>query len=227
MEDDQVVAGVSDLTEYDELVNTKDTEMINAFSSCIIHTTTRIAYTGARLNVMAQALCAEDGSLPQGLMIQNTYTEMSYGSKNVIVIVRNSMMYPQTLRKKIPVARVVAAHMGGRATNADWCDEALDEAQGLQMPKLTVKQRQEKLFKKLDLSRLESWPLESADSTCSLSAEYHDIFSLEPSELGCTQATKHVIKVTNDAPFKEQFRQIPCCWWKKSINTYGRCWIWA
>ena len=34
-------------------------------------------------------------------------------------------------------------------------------------------------------------------------------FSLEPSELGCTHLTKHVIKVTNDAPFKEWFRQIP------------------
>ena len=31
----------------------------------------------------------------------------------------------------------------------------------------------------------------------------HDIFSLESSELGYTHSTKHVIKVTNDTPFKE------------------------
>ena len=52
------------------------------------------AYTGLGLNVMTQALCAEDGSLPQGLTIQNAYTEMHDGSKNVAIVVRNSMMYP-------------------------------------------------------------------------------------------------------------------------------------
>ena len=28
-------------------------------------------------------------------------------------------------------------------------------------------------------------------------------------ELGCTHSMEHMIKVTNDTPFKEQFRQIP------------------
>ena len=80
-------------------------------------------------------------------MVQNTYTEMYNGSKNVTVIVRNSMTYPQTLKKKIPVAKVVVAN---------WVLElkVLDETQGIQMPKLTAKQRQEKLFEKLDLSGL-------------------------------------------------------------------------
>ena len=31
-------------------------------------------------------------------------------------------------------------------------------------------------------------------------------FSLDPTELGCTHSTKHTIKVTDDTPFKEQFR---------------------
>ena len=34
-------------------------------------------------------------------------------------------------------------------------------------------------------------------------------FLLEPAELGCTHSTKHTIKVTDDTPFKEWFRQIP------------------
>ena len=49
--------------------------------------------------------------------------------------------------------------------------EVLDEAQALQMAKLTVKQRQKKLFEELDLSGLESWPPELADSTWSLLTE--------------------------------------------------------
>ena len=86
--------------------------------------------------------------------------------------------------------------------------KALDEAQGIQVQKLTMKQRQKKLFKKLDFSGLESWPPELADSTKSLLAKYRSIFSLEPSKLNCTHSTKHVSKVTDDAPFKEQFRRI-------------------
>ena len=35
------------------------------------------------------------------------------------------------------------------------------------------------------------------------------MFSLDPVELGWTHSTKHTIKVTDDTPFKEQFRQIP------------------
>ena len=51
--------------------------------------------------------------------------------------------------------------------------------------------------------------LELVDSAWSLLAEYHDLFSLEPSKLGSTHSTEHVIKVTDDALFKEWFRQIP------------------
>ena len=149
------------------------------------------------------------GPLPQGLMIQNTYTEMCNGSKNVAIIVRNSTAYPQTLKKIILVARVVAANWVPEPQVWPGMIDALDEAQVIQTQKLTAEQRQEKLFKKLDLSGLGSWPPELVDSTHLLLAEYHDIFSLEPCELGCTHSTKHVIKVTNDAPFKEQFRWIP------------------
>ena len=81
--------------------------------------------------------------------------------------------------------------------------EVLDEARGLQAPRLTVKQRQEKLFEELDQSGLESWSPKLADSAYSLLAEYHNVFSLEPSKLSCTHSTKHVIKVTNNNPFKE------------------------
>ena len=67
------------------------------------------AYTGEEINVMAQALHAEDGSLPQGLTMQNTYTELCSDSKNIAVVVGDSTTYPQTLRKKTPVVRAVMA----------------------------------------------------------------------------------------------------------------------
>ena len=74
---------------------------------------------------------------------------------------------------------------------------------------LTVRQRHGKLFNELDLSGLDSWPTELADAACQLLAEYHDLFWLDPTELGYTHSTKHTIKVTGDPPFKEWVRWIP------------------
>ena len=41
-----------------------------------------------------------DGSLPQGLTVQNTYTDLRQGSKKAVMVLRNSMAYPQTLQNK-------------------------------------------------------------------------------------------------------------------------------
>ena len=124
---------------------------------------------------MTHALHADEGPLPQGLMIQNAYTEMHNGSRNVAIVVRNSMVYPQTL-KKTPMVRVVAANRVPELQMQLVIVHALDEAQVIQTQKLTVEQRQ-KLFEKLDLSGLGSWPPELAESACLLLAEYHNIFS--------------------------------------------------
>ena len=72
-----------------------------------------------------------------------------------------------------------------------------------------MRQRHGKLFDKLDLSSLDSWTPELADAACQLLAKYHHVFSLDPAELGCTHSTEHIIKVTDDTPFKERFRRIP------------------
>ena len=95
LEDNKVTTRGLDSTEYNEGVTTKGSKMIDTFSSKIIHVQMKTVFTGVRLNVMTHALCAEEGSLLQGLMIQNAYTEMSSGSKNVAIIVRNSTAYPQ------------------------------------------------------------------------------------------------------------------------------------
>ena len=87
--------------------------------------------------------------------------------------------------------------------------EGVDESNDPHTPRLTVRQRHGKLFDELDLSGLDSWALELADAAHQLLAKYHDMFSLDPVELGCTHSMEHTIKVMDDTPFKEQFRQIP------------------
>ena len=72
-----------------------------------------------------------------------------------------------------------------------------------------IRQRHGRLFDKLDLSCLDSWTPELAEKAHQLLAEYHDIFLLDPMELGCMHSTEHTIKVTDDTPFKDRFRLIP------------------
>ena len=111
---------------------------------------------------------------------------------------------PSDSEEEDPSGKNSCGQSGARATNATCNNRGIiDEAQGIQIPKLTSKQRQERLFEKLDLNGLGSWPPKLADSAWSLLVEYQNIFSLEPSELGCTHSTEHVIKVTDDGPFKE------------------------
>ena len=59
---------------------------------------------------------------------------------------------------------------------------------------LTVRQRHGKLFDELDLSGLDLWTPELVDAACQLLAAYHDVFSLDLAELGCTHSTEHIIK---------------------------------
>ena len=133
------------------------------------------------------------------------------------------MAYPQMLQKKALVARAVAA-IAVLETPLDmrvWKGE--DGPQDPHQPNLTTRQRQGKLFEELDLSRLNSWPPELVEAAHQLLAKYHDVFLLEPAELGCTYSTEHMIKVTDDTPFKEQFRWIPLPLVEKFGTISERC----
>ena len=185
---------------------TQRAEMLEPFSSHVISVKTGKAYLGECIIIMVQALQTQDGTLPPGLAMQNTYTELRKGSKKAVVVVWNNTAYPQTLQKKTPVARAVPALPVPRIPESEGLQEGTYEPPDSQTPKLTVRQRHGKLCNKLDLSGLDSWTPELVDAAHWLLAKYHDVFSLDPTELGCTYSTEHIIKVTDNTPFKEQFR---------------------
>ena len=187
---------------------TQDVEIIEAFSSHMVPVKVGKAYTRAHINIMTQALQNEDGSLPQGLTVQNMYTELRQGSKKAVMVVRNSTAYPQTLQKQNPSGQGSCGNSGAKTTHGDPVVGGGGWAPGSSYPKLNVRQRHEKLFDELDLRGLDSWPPELADATCWLLANYHNVFLLDPTELSCTHFTEHMIQVTDDTPFKERFRQI-------------------
>ena len=74
---------------------------------------------------------------------------------------------------------------------------------------MSVVVRQEKLLEKLNLNGLAHWSQRTAAVVRELVLTYHDVFTLESNELGCTSAIKHKIHIKNSEPFKEWFRCIP------------------
>ena len=191
------------LDGYDQVMFTQNVETIEPFSSSMVLVKAGRAYTGECINIMVQALQTEDGSLLQGLTVQNTYTELRQGSKKAVMVVRNSMAYSQTLWKKNPSGQGSGSATCTQTTYRGPVVGGGDEPQGPCTPRLTVRQRHGKLFDELDLSGLDSWALKLANAAHWLLAKYHDMFLLDPVELGCTPSTEHTIKVTDDTTFKE------------------------
>ena len=188
---------------------TQKAETLEPFYSHVIPIKTTKVYLGEHLNVMVQALYAQDGTLPPGLMVQNTYAELRKGSKKAVVVMQNNTTYPLTLRKKAPMARAISVLPVPEPPKPKSLQVEDNAGSDLHTPKLMIRQRHGKLFDELDLSGLDTWAPELADEAHQLLAEYHHVFSLDPAELGCTHSTKHTIKVTDNTPFKEQFRWIP------------------
>ena len=173
-----------DKDEDSPLMYTQKAETLETFSSHVIPVKTTKAYLGEHINVMVQALHAQDGTLPPGLTVQNTYTELSKGSRKAVVVVWNNTTYPQTLWKRTFVARVVSMLPVPEPPQRDSLQIKDDTCPDLHIPKLMVRQRHGKLIDELDLSGLNSRTPELADAACWLLVEYHDVFSLDPCRAG-------------------------------------------
>ena len=127
---------------YDEVVFMRNAETIEAFSSKVISVKVEKAYTGKHIHIMTQVLWTEDDTLPQGLTIQNAYTELQKGSKYVVIAVRNSMAYPQMIQKKAPVARAMAVTAVSQIPPEIRVQEGEDRPQDPCPPSLTTRHRQ-------------------------------------------------------------------------------------
>ena len=113
------------------------------------------------------------------------------------------MTIPITIIKGIKVTQVVAVNAVPQVEVAPRTLEKLDEIQGIQQSKMSVEWRREVLFQQLDLFGLKGWSGENKVAAHALLAEYHDIFSLEPGELCCTNLAKHKIRVADEKRIKE------------------------
>ena len=135
-----------DTNDSNSLMYTQKVETLEPFSFHIIPVKTGKAYLGECINVMVQALWTQDGTLPPGLTIQNTYTELRKGSKKAVIVVQNNTTYQQTLWKKTPVAREAAALPVPKPPKSEGLQEGTDKFPDFHTPRMTVRQRHGKLF---------------------------------------------------------------------------------
>ena len=142
--------------------------------------------------------------LPPGLHVLHTYTTMVAGCKQISLVVQNMTDQAIFLKKGTPVAHVVSATLAPS-------EETPTEDENAHAPKerMTVQERQDKLLEKLNLDGLSEWTPRNAAIARELLLSYHDAFTLEHDELGCTSAIEHEICLSDEEPFKEQFRRIP------------------
>ena len=169
---------------------------------------------GHHLNIMVQPPYPEDkAKLPLGLYIQRVYTELKDGSQNVSTVLRNGTRKPIHLTAGWLVGCIVAANLVPDVVASPELEAKLAKDGGPETL-LTTEQCQELLMKVLEengsLGKLDGWKKEMALKPKWLLMEFHHIFSLESNEIGCTDATKHVIELLpkQDEPFKERFRRI-------------------
>ena len=204
-----------DPTDLYEPVLLKDRVIIPGFASQIVHVRTQKTFMkGHRLNIMVQPQYPEDkAKLPVGLYIQRVYTELKDGSQNVSTVLRNSTGKPKHLAARWLVGRIVAANLVLDVVASPELEAKLAKDREPEAP-LTTEQCQELLMKVLEenssLGKLDGWKKEMALKAKHLLMEFHHIFSLEKNEIGCTDATEHVIELLTeqDEPFKERFRRI-------------------
>ena len=153
---------------------------------------------GYKLNVMTHGLEKKSSQLPLGVEVLSSYATLTTGSNRITVVLRNNTNEWVEVQKGVPIARMVTANMIPPADLSSSPVKTSDSG------RMSEEERQRTLFEKLDLSGLQTWDAKAAKQARSLLVEYHDLFSLEKNEIGCTKAAEHIIKLKDPdaAPFK-------------------------
>ena len=196
--------------ELDEKLLLKKKQVLLPFSNTTVHCKTQATQMHRyKLHVMTHE---DKSSLPNGVYVLKTYTELKDGSRNVSVVLRNLTSRTIHLAPGRCVARIAMANEVPEAVPSPELTKELAEAQAKEAPKLTIEERQKLLMELLrqdgGLEQLKEWPLELALKFELMLMEHHHIFSLDKNEIGCTDTAEHIIELMDDEPFKERFQQI-------------------
>ena len=185
-------------TELNEIMRTSSKVQIPPFGHKIIHGKTGLILQGYKMNIMTHGLEKRSPQLPLGIEVLYSYATLSTGSDRVAVSLQNTTEDWVLIEKGVPIARMGVANLVPPVT----ADFIMSKPQ---TQKLSEEERQKALMEKLDLSGLAGWDEDLAIKAKDLLMEYHDLFSLEKSEIGKTKTVEHtiVLKDPDATPFKE------------------------
>ena len=192
-----------DPMDLDEPLILTDKVTVPAFSSQIIKVRMKKTYMkGHHLNMMMQPPYPEDkANLPVGLYVQRVYNDLKDGSQNLSTVVHNGTSKPIHLASSRVVGRVVAANAIPDAIILPELEEKLAKEDGEKPVPLTTQQCEKLLMEVLtnngSIGKLDGpdWTKQTALKAKCLLLEFHHVFSLEENEMGCTDATEHVIEL--------------------------------
>ena len=145
--------------------------------------------------------------LPLGLQVLHAYFTLTVGNHNISIVVQNMSDGAILLKKDMPVAQMVSAMLVPLANLTS--EEEIVAGMEVPQEQMSIEEHQHKLLEKLNLDGLSQWSPRNVATVRELLLSYYDVFTLGPSELGCTSAIKHEIHITDDEPLKECFRHIP------------------
>ena len=154
--------------ELDEKLLLKKKQVLLPFSNTMVHCKTQaMQMHGYKLHIMTHAPYPEDkSSLPNGVYVLKTYTELKDGSRNVSVVLRNLTSKTIHLVPGRCMAWIVMANEVPEAVPSPELAKELAETQGKEAPKLTIEERQKHLMELLwqdgRLEQLKEWPPELA-----------------------------------------------------------------
>ena len=128
--------------ELDEKLLLKKRQVLLLFSNTMVHCKTqKMQMHRYKLHVMTHAPYPEDkSSLPNGVYVLKTYTELKDGSRNVSVVLQNLTSRTIHLTPGRCVARIAAANEVPEAVPSPELAKELAEAQGKEAPKLTIEE---------------------------------------------------------------------------------------
>ena len=207
------------LDEVSGSIKTSKRIILPPFSSVKVRCGTNAKSIGQGVHVTTEPI---DGDVGHPWELVAGYTLMDAKSTRVDCQLRNKTSREVVISKKTILGKVAAANIvppmvaspeSLRRENSSsslpnqmerWGYHAVEET-----PKLSVPERKERVIKELDLSGIEDCHEETQQEIKTLLQEYHDIFALDPNELGHTSLVKHKITLKDDVPFKERYRRIP------------------
>ena len=169
---------------------------------------------GNHLNVMTQAPFVKDWAhLLVGVYVVLTYSELRDGNQSVAMVLCNLTDKLVHLQAGRVVTRVLTANVIPEGKPTPELIKKFDEQDPDSVPqKLSIKERQQLLMQLLrqkgGLDELAQWTLELAQKFEQTLMEYHDIFSLDKNDIGCTDVTQHIIELLDEESFKEKFWRI-------------------